>query len=232
MRKVRHFSSDHMFNGQRAVRSAWSRTRPQPVVAGRRSRSPARVRVYVRVVPPFPSEIDLTSDGFRLRRLVVGDAPALARLRQDEETLRWTQPAGGTVADAQVAIDAANQMWINGEAAEFAIVSLEAEEELLGGINLTFYDPGRASIGYGLAPEARGQGIATRALRLLSNWAFTTFDELVRLELWILPGNEPSVRVAERAGFQREGVLRSRLAVGRELRDVVSYSLLRGDTCV
>jgi [ribosomal protein S5]-alanine N-acetyltransferase len=67
------------------------------------------------------------------------------------------------------------------------------------------------------------------ALKLLSEWAFTTFHDLVRLELWIIVGNEPSIRVAERAGFQREGVFRSRLPFGRELRDVVAFSLLRSD---
>jgi RimJ/RimL family protein N-acetyltransferase len=181
-------------------------------------------------VPPFPTELDLTSDGFRLRRLVAGDAPALARLRQDEEARRWTNASGGTVRDAEEAIAAAGRMWAEGEAVELAIVSLDDETKLLGGIDLRFYGAARASIGYSLAPEARGQGIATRALRLLSNWAFATFDELVRLELWILPGNEASFRVAERAGFQREGVLRSRLAVVGEFRDVVSYSLLRTDS--
>jgi RimJ/RimL family protein N-acetyltransferase len=153
----------------------------------------------------------------------------LARLRHDEDAMRWTNVPGGTVADAEEAIAAAGRMWADGEAAELAIVSLDDDMRLLGGIDLRFYGAPRASIGYSLAPEARGQGIATRALQLLSDWAFATFDELVRLELWILPGNEPSFRVAERAGFQREGVLRSRLAVQGEFRDVVSYSLLRTD---
>ena len=56
--------------------------------------------------------------------------------------------------------------------------------------------------------EARGQGIAAAALRLLSDWAFATFGDLARLELWILPGNERSLGVAERAGFQREETLK------------------------
>jgi [ribosomal protein S5]-alanine N-acetyltransferase len=100
---------------------------------------------------------------------------------------------------------------------------------VLGTINLSFYGPQRASIGFGLVADARGQGIAAAALRLLSDWAFATFGDLARLELWILPGNERSLRVAERAGFQREGVLRARHQFGHELRDVVSYSRLPND---
>lgn len=63
-------------------------------------------------------------------------------------------------------------------------------------------------LGYALAPAARGRGVATEALRLLTGWAF---DELgaLRIELKIAVENEPSKRVAERCGYLREGVLRS-----------------------
>src|SRR5262249_40386421 len=63
-------------------------------------------------------------------------------------------------------------------------------------------------LGYMVAAEARGRGIATAALELLVRWAF---DELgaLRLELLIGTDNAASRVVAERAGFTREGVLRS-----------------------
>ena len=66
-------------------------------------------------------------------------------------------------------------------------------------------------------------------MTLLSTWAFDVAPELVRLELWIVVGNEASVVVAERAGFQREGVFRSRLPFGSEVRDVIVYSRIRSD---
>lgn len=141
---------------------------------------------------------------------------------------RWSYPSGGSEDEAEAAIIAADEMWASGEAAVFAVVPLD-QDDLLGTINLTFYGSARASLGYDVVPEARGRGVATRALALVSDWAFATFDELIRLEVWILPGNEPSVRVAERAGFQREGVFRSRLHFAGSYRDVVAYSLLRSD---
>lgn len=140
--------------------------------------------------------------------------------------MRWAHPSGST--DAAAAVVAADELWAKGEAAEFAIVPAESGN-LIGTINIKFYGAARASIGYEIAAEARGQGIATRALKLLSDWAFTTFADLVRLELWILVGNEPSFRVAEGAGYQREGILRSRAPFDGGFRDVVSYSLLRSD---
>jgi RimJ/RimL family protein N-acetyltransferase len=63
-------------------------------------------------------------------------------------------------------------------------------------------------LGYVVSPQARGRGVATRTLELLTDWAFSELDAL-RIELWISAGNAPSKRVAERAGYRYEGTLRS-----------------------
>ena len=65
-----------------------------------------------------------------------------------------------------------------------------------------------AELGYIVAPAARGCGVATAALRILTDWAFSELAAL-RLELLIAVENEASKRVAERCGYEREGVLRS-----------------------
>ncbi len=65
-----------------------------------------------------------------------------------------------------------------------------------------------AELGYIVAPGARGRGVASEALRLLTAWAFSELGVL-RLELLISVENEASKRVAERCGYEREGVLRS-----------------------
>lgn len=83
-----------------------------------------------------------------------------------------------------------------------------------------------AEVGYGLRPAWRGLGHATRGLRLVSGWAFST-SGIVRLELGVAAGNLASQRVAERAGFRREGVARQRLATsGGGRTDEVRYGLL------
>jgi RimJ/RimL family protein N-acetyltransferase len=69
-------------------------------------------------------------------------------------------------------------------------------------------DAQTAELGYVVAPAARGRGVATEALRLLTDWAFFTLGAL-RLELLIGSENVASKRVAERCGYIREGVLRS-----------------------
>ena len=65
-----------------------------------------------------------------------------------------------------------------------------------------------AELGYVVAPAARGRGIATLALGLLTEWGFSSLGAL-RLELLISVENEASKHVAERCGYVREGVLRS-----------------------
>jgi RimJ/RimL family protein N-acetyltransferase len=85
-----------------------------------------------------------------------------------------------------------------------------------------------AELGYIVAPAARGRGVATAALRLLTEWAFAELD-MVRLELLIGAANEPSKRVAERNGYRREGLFRS-LYVKEGLRDDVEiWSRLASD---
>jgi RimJ/RimL family protein N-acetyltransferase len=77
-------------------------------------------------------------------------------------------------------------------------------------------------------PDARGRGIASRAVRLMARWAF---DELgiARLEMTCAPDNPASQRVAERCGFTREGVMRSHMPFKGGRRDTVVFSLLPGE---
>ena len=88
--------------------------------------------------------------------------------------------------------------------------------------------PDACSAGYWVAAPARGRGVATRAIRLLCAFAFAELGAK-RVELWIEPVNAASLRVAEAAGFHREGLLRSFMHVGGERRDMLMYSLLPSD---
>lgn len=89
-------------------------------------------------------------------------------------------------------------------------------------------DRRRGSIGYWLLPEARGKGLATRAVRLVSRWALLELG-LARLALLTEPANVRSRRVAERCGFRLEGVLRSVAEIDGRRVDYCSFSLLPGD---
>jgi ribosomal-protein-alanine N-acetyltransferase len=85
---------------------------------------------------------------------------------------------------------------------------------------------GRATAGYGVAPAERGRGIATQALVAVTAFAWAN-PELWRVELYIEPWNLASVRTAENAGYEREGLLRSRQVIGGRRVDMLLYSALR-----
>ena len=83
-------------------------------------------------------------------------------------------------------------------------------------------------LGYVVAPAARGRGVASRAVGLLTAWGLGELA-LHRIELRIDPANHASSRVAERAGYRREGVLRSVAFKEGRRTDVAVWSRLRGD---
>lgn len=62
-------------------------------------------------------------------------------------------------------------------------------------------DAGEVEIGYGLAPSARGQGLGTAAVQALLAWVREQGARHVRAE--VLPGNEPSLRLLARLGFEK-----------------------------
>ena len=178
-------------------------------------------------MPFFPGPPDLRDGELELRRLLPADREAILAACQDPEILRWTAPPDPFTADsARGLVEEAARAWDDGTVAELALV---VDGRLVGATHLAFYSDWRASVAYWLAPEARGRGLATRAVRLVTRWGFDTFERLVRIELWSIVGNEASDAVARRVGFSEEGVLRSRFPFRGEYRDVRCFSLLRGD---
>jgi len=158
------------------------------------------------------------------------DAASVLAACQDPEIARWTPiPVPYREADARAYLLARYDAIHAGTSAPFAIVS-RGTETLLGSIALNHpqREHRRAEVGYWLAPGARGAGHATRALSLICAWGFRAL-ELERIELLAATGNIPSQRVADRAGFSREAVLRSYMRGRAERGDMVMYSLLRDD---
>jgi RimJ/RimL family protein N-acetyltransferase len=104
-----------------------------------------------------------------------------------------------------------------------------ATEEVIGGGTLHHLDVERkiVEIGYFVLPDARGRGIATTIARLLAEHAFSLGIE--RVAAYVNVGNTASERVAERAGFTREGVVRSMPKPDGRRVDKTLFSLLPGE---
>ena len=171
----------------------------------------------------------LTSDELVLRPWHRADASAVLAVCQDPEIARWvTIPQPFLPADADALIDHGLAMWRDGTGAAFAIVDATTDR-LLGAVTRFGPDGHQATLGLWLAPDARGRGVGTRSLRLVSDWTLAT-TAVIRLDVFIMVGNEPSERMVERAGFSREGVLRAwDLHHGGVPVDCVVYSRIRGD---
>lgn len=155
-----------------------------------------------------------------LRPLVEADAPAIAAAARDPLVPYYTSvPENYTEANAREFIARGGN--------NYAIVDA-ATDELLGVVGFLVQDHSRGHFGYWVAKEARGRGVATRALRLLARWAAEEHG-LARLQLIVEPENLASIRVAEKAGFRREARLRSYIELRGTRRDVYLYALLRDD---
>ena len=137
-----------------------------------------------------------------LRPKVLGDADALTAACQDPEIQRWTfVPSPYTRADADHFIALSEQEAAAGTAVHLVAVDAEGGR-VLGSFSIMELDrePGYGEIGYWVAKEARGKGVATRAVILLRDYAASELG-LDLIELIIHEGNTPSKRVAERTGF-------------------------------
>ncbi|MFF8280156.1 GNAT family N-acetyltransferase [Streptomyces lateritius] len=104
------------------------------------------------------------------------------------------------------------------------VIERRRDARPVGTIGLWLRDlpEGRATLGYWIAAPHRGEGAAGAALSAVSEWALGTLA-VPRLQLLVEPWNTASARTAERAGFEREGVLRAWQEVGGERRDMVMY---------
>ena len=122
--------------------------------------------------------------------------------------------------------------WEDGSRAGFAIVDSKSEA-FLGMIAFVALRPEslEAEVGYIVAPEARGRGVANRALSLLTRWGFEELG-LERIELRAELENPASLKVAERCGYVREGTLRGVHLRGVRRGDMALYSRLAHDPAV
>jgi RimJ/RimL family protein N-acetyltransferase len=133
----------------------------------------------------------------------------LESMLEDPELLRFTRvPEPVPPGFARTWLDRYEEGRHDGSRDAFAIV--DESDNFLGLALAPELDDesATAELGYVVAPAARGRGIATEALRQLTQWAFSV-AEMQRLELLISVDNLASKRVAERCGYVREGVLRS-----------------------
>lgn len=182
-------------------------------------------------MPPIPLPDPPLADGsVALRPWTPDDVPGLVEACSDPEIGRWTHvpyPYGDQ--DAREFVAGSDLTRRAGRELALAIVSAR-DGRLLGSVGLSkvSFTEMTGEVGYWVCRQERGRGAGTRAVRLLSAWALRELG-LERLELLANPENEASQRLARRAGYTREGVLRLyRRRKGRR-EDLVMFSRLAGE---
>ncbi|MGH1563214.1 GNAT family N-acetyltransferase [Mumia sp. DW29H23] len=149
----------------------------------------------------------LSADELVLRPWRPGDAEALVAAYEDADVQRW-HVRSLTAAEAAQWITATVQQWSSEAGGQWAVV--DHGGALLGRVAFSDVDlvDGYAEIGYWTVAEARGRGVATRAVRAVGSWLLDDVG-FHRLEIEHAIANAASCRVAVKAGFALEGTRRS-----------------------
>lgn len=108
-------------------------------------------------------------------------------------------------------------------------IATRAEDRVIGSCSLyDFAGKSRAEIGYWLSGELQGRGMATEAVREVVKYGFTTM-ELHRIQAGCHPRNLAAVKVAKKAGFLEEGILREYEPGKEGWSDSLVLAILKGD---
>ena len=176
--------------------------------------------------PPFPT---LTTERLVLREITIDDAEFWLRNFSDPDVVELTAfepPANLEAAKAEI-LRFAVHPFEEGTGIRWGI-SLRGSRDLVGTLGYHQWvreGANRARMGYDLLRAHRGRGLMTEAMQSALGYGFDAM-QLNRVEVLIDPVNLPSIRLAERLGFRREGVLRENTYFrGRFIDDAV-YALL------
>ena len=162
------------------------------------------------------------------------DADDLVACCNDPQLAYWLDnlPVPYTTVHAHTYITLSLQAWQGGGVETAFAITDTVTAAVLGSCGVFWQDEdaGVAEIGYWVRRDVRGRGIASRAVTLAAGWVFATVG-WERLELRVDTRNTASQRVAEKAGFDREGVLRSAaINTADQTRvDLALYALVRSD---
>lgn len=168
--------------------------------------------------------------GLSIRRLELDDGPELFELIEQNRVhlspwMPWL-PHVQSLEDVQRFISDSQKLDRDHLVAHEC--GLFLEDEMVGamGVNSIDWAFQSANIGYWISQQWAGQGLTTEGVGLLCAFGFDTLD-LHRLEMRVDVDNTASLRVAEKAGFQREGLLREALSIGGRRKNLVLLSRLQ-----
>jgi len=107
--------------------------------------------------------------------------------------------------------------------------AIAIDDQVIGGIGLEPREDvyrKTALLGYWLSEELWGKGIITEAVKLITQYAFEHLD-IIRIQAGVLSKNPASMRVLEKAGYQKEGISKNAVIKNGEVLDEHVYAIVR-----
>jgi RimJ/RimL family protein N-acetyltransferase/8-oxo-dGTP pyrophosphatase MutT (NUDIX family) len=175
-----------------------------------------------------PEQPTLTDGEVTLRPWRDEDVPDAVAGHDDLIAHWFGQPTDGVTPER---MQQAIRDWRAAYADERSVVGFAVEDGdgLAGSVDVRRRDQGVGELSWALFRGRRGRGLATRAVRLLADYALTEKGQgglgYSRVEAKVEPGNEASLRVATRAGLRREGERRVEPGTG-DRAETTSYVVL------
>lgn len=172
----------------------------------------------------------LCAERIELRALSVADVPALFELFGDPAVTRyWSWSAFERIEQAADLFAQIERGFADKAIFQWGIAD-RANGRVIGTTTLYQLDwrHQRGEIGFALRRDRWGQGLAGEAVARVIDFAFDELD-LHRLEADADPRNAGSLKLLEREGFRREGLLRERYHVNGEIQDAALLGLLRSE---
>jgi RimJ/RimL family protein N-acetyltransferase len=177
------------------------------------------------------------ADGLVLNELQISDVERVRAYCQDTDVRLWTAvPSPYGRADAHEFITGIQAKgWAEGTELMWAIREFDSTStlRLAGTVGLKLDGHGSGEIGYLLAADSRGRGLATVAVRAVLRNALDRDGLKLRRVVWkAVVGNWASRQVAVRAGFTIEGTIRSETVLHGRARDAWVGTVIAGDAAL
>jgi len=162
-----------------------------------------------------------------LRELREGDRAVVLSTMRDPLVAQWlNMPRAPTDRDFDSLVRLAHNGRLTGDRFDFTVTEADSDVSV-GAVIASRRHRENYEVAYLAGPNGRGRGLMTRAVRLVCDWLFTA--GVGRIEVRTHPANEPSQRLAERCGFQREGLERKSIWLHGQRADAIVWSLLPSD---
>jgi RimJ/RimL family protein N-acetyltransferase len=169
----------------------------------------------------------LTDGVVVLRALRTDDREAVLATMRDPLVARWlNMPSSPGNRDFDSLVRLEREGRSTGERIDWTVAERGADVAV-GAVIASRRHRDNYEIAYLAGADGRGRGLMTRAVRLLCDWLFA--EGVGRLEVRTHPDNLASQKLAERAGFRREGVERKSIWLHSERQDAIVWSLLSDD---